>query len=126
MRKLGNAFWFCFGTGLTLSTAAAQEIPPACQQYLTAIKVCGVDLIRLTELKSPQDAPRLKAQIDLGPATDKLRQAVQAKGPEVVGQICATSPEKEQLQQAVTNIVTLLGFNDSMSEGCQSAYSAIR
>jgi hypothetical protein len=107
---------------------AAQVVPPACQQFIKALKVCGADLVKYTELTNPEQAPEVRAAIEksVSDSATTLREQIKLNGELVVAQRCATSPGKEQMQAAIANIVTVLNFGGAISEGCSEAFGALR
>jgi hypothetical protein len=111
-----------------MQSVHAQSIPPACQQYITAFKVCGEAYIHLTELSQPAQTPTARTQIDtaLKSVNSQLQEAVRQNGAQAVAERCAAPPFKTQMLQGITGIMTLLGFGNGMTEECQDAYSAIR
>jgi len=114
--------------GLTFATAHAQTIPPACQQYLTALKVCGTAYVRLTELKDPAQTPKAKHDLEstLTTTTSQLRAAVRQLGAQAVAERCASPEVKGKSVQSIASIVAMLGFGGGMTPECDEAYSAIR
>jgi hypothetical protein len=111
-------------TAIALSVAAlplqasAQAAPPACQQYIRALNVCGADLVKYYELTDPRQAVELRATLDKA-ATNiatGLREQIKLHGELAVAQRCAASPGKEQLQAQVADLVTLLNAGGAMSE----------
>ena len=115
-------------TWLVLGTVHAQEIPPACEQYVTATRICGAALVHLTEYTDPAHAAQVRSQLS---ATEKqmtysFRAGIQRDGADAVAERCATSPGKEQLQKSVVNLMTFLAFNRGLSEDCQDAVASLR
>lgn len=113
---------------LMLGNANAQEIPPACEQYVTAARICGAALIHLTEYTDPAHAAQVRSQLSATEKqmTDSLRAGIQRDGSDAVAERCATSPGKEQLQKSVVNLMTFLAFNRGLSEDCQDAVASLR
>ncbi|VWB23956.1 hypothetical protein [Burkholderia lata] len=114
--------------GFTFATAHAQTIPPACQQFLTALKVCGTAYVRLTELKDPAQTPKAKHDLEsmLTTTTSQLRAAVRKDGAQTVAERCASPEVKGKAVQSIAGIITMLGFSGGMTPECDEAYSAIR
>lgn len=115
-------------TWLVLGTANAQEIPPACQQYLTALKVCGADAIRFVELTQPAQAAQVRSTLadSETKSTAMLRMSVRINGADATAERCATSPLKDSLREAVVDIVVPLSFNRAVSDDCQDAFASLR
>lgn len=113
---------------ITFATAHAQTIPPACQQILTALKVCGTAYVRLTELKDPAQTPKAKHDLEstLTTSSNQLRAAVRQVGAQAVAERCAAPEVKGKMVQSIASIVTMLGFGGGMTPECDEAYSAIR
>ncbi|ALP61581.1 hypothetical protein AN416_02545 [Paraburkholderia caribensis] len=124
--------WLSIGAtlGLLVATqnATAQSFPPACQQYVTTIKICGADLVRLAELKQPAQADEVRANYKTAVTriNSALEKAIEEQGATAVAQRCATAPGNEVLRKQVADIVTVLGFGGGISDQCSTAYSAIR
>ncbi|MBR8007434.1 hypothetical protein [Burkholderia vietnamiensis] len=113
---------------IAFATAHAQTIPPACQQILTALKVCGTAYVRLTELKDPAQTPKAKHDLEstLTTSSNQLRAAVRQVGAQAVAERCAAPEAKGKMVQSIASIVTMLGFGGGMTPECDEAYSAIR
>ncbi|WP_323117995.1 hypothetical protein [Burkholderia alba] len=113
---------------ITFASAHAPTIPPACQQFLTALKVCGTAYVHLTELKDPAQTPKAKHDLEstLTTSSSQLRAAVRQVGAQAVAERCAAPEAKGKMVQSVAAIVAMLGFGGGMTEECNEAYSAIR
>ncbi|VVE50160.1 hypothetical protein PCO31110_04697 [Pandoraea communis] len=116
--------------GVLLSTMAssnvnAQSLPPACQQYITAINVCGADLVKLIELRRPADLENTKRYVDTRELVSGMRAHIKSDGYDNVAQACATTA-REELQKGIINITTMLTFGGGMTPRCQRAVGEIR
>ncbi|MFM0184159.1 hypothetical protein PQR25_00045 [Paraburkholderia nemoris] len=102
----------------------AQSIPPSCQRYVTAMKVCGRDLLRYEELMQPDQVPQLRSQIDDGvnSMNSMFRQAVREHGVDQAGKFCTSQALSSQIVPKLTNLMTALSIGDAASEACQDAY----
>ncbi len=107
------------------SSAHAQSIPPACQQYVTAINVCGADLVKLIELRKPADLESTKRYVDTRGLVADIRAHIKSDGYDQVAQACATTA-RDELQKGIINVTTLLTFGGGMTSRCQQAAGAIR
>ncbi|WP_157652241.1 hypothetical protein [Burkholderia ubonensis] len=113
---------------ITFTSAQAQTIPPACQQFLTAFQACGAAYVHLTELKDPAQTPKAKHDMDtaITGMTSEMRAGVRKIGAQAVAERCASPEMKGKLVQSIAGIITLLGFGGGMTPECNEAYSAIR
>lgn len=103
----------------------AQSLPPACQQYITAINVCGADLVKLIELRRPADLENTKRYVDTRELVSGMRAHIKSDGYDSVAQACATTA-REELQAGVINVTTMLTFGGGMTPRCQRVAGAIR
>ncbi|MFM0367536.1 hypothetical protein [Paraburkholderia sediminicola] len=102
----------------------AQSIPTPCQRYVTAMKVCGRDLIRYEEIMQPDQVPQLRSQLDEGVngMNSLFQRAVREHGMDLAGKFCTSQALSSQIVPKLTNMMTALSMGDAASEGCQDAY----
>jgi len=107
--------------------ATAQTIPPACQRYVTALKVCGADLIRYSALTAPEQASDTRAKLDADSKglISMFQEGVRSRGEQAMSQICASPAFTSQLLPHITNMMTALSFGDATSERCEQAYTSL-
>lgn len=105
----------------------AQSIPPSCQRYVTALKVCGRDFIRYEGQMQPEQAPKLRSQLDenVGRFSSLFQRAVREKGFDETAKLCASPAASSQMIPAITNMMTVLSTGDAASQGCQDAYGRL-
>jgi hypothetical protein len=120
-------FAFISAIALSAGYAEAQTIPPPCERYITAVNICGADLVRLEETTKPEKAASARASMNdtVKTLTSGMREVVRRKGVDEAAKLCASPAFSSQMIPQITNMMTMLSTGDAASEGCQDAYGRL-
>lgn len=109
------------------TSAGAQSLPLACDQYYRAAEACTRNLMSVYERTNPQEVQdgrnALKA-LDEGRA--QIRKQVKVMGGDAVAQKCTDAQFVVPMMNLINSIVVPLQFSRSLNSSCQRAMGEIR
>ena len=105
----------------------AQTLPPACEQYYSAVEVCmknAIDLYSKTDAKTARELGQHLAELKM--QRKSLSKEIVGTGPDVLNERC-TKPEFTQpMIRWVGDIVSALTLTQSLTPQCMGKFQDIR
>lgn len=109
------------------SNVQAQSIPPACEQWISAVEICTQNAISYIERADPANLKGPKELLQqMQENRVQVRNAVAAHGYGVIAERCAGPAFIKGMNNVLSGIVTNLSFNHALGKECKRKVQEIQ
>ena len=120
MSKLGFATFVSVGLLGMAGSASAQNIPPACQIVVDALRACVDNSVEFLQIEKPDEAEELKRQKVPETLSKMLRDSVTQLGERETAVNCAKKQARQNAFNTLSSFVTPLGIVGALNPACAS------